>query len=172
MPDGDLSHMLRFTPSPETSREFREALGRFATGVTVVTCQSDEGPVGITANSFASLSLDPPLVLWSPARASKRFASFEKAEHFAIHILADDQMNVCQGFARDGYDFGSFDWETNEENVPLLNGCLARFECLRHAVHDGGDHAIIVGRVLDAAVRDGAPLVFAKGAYGKFSGGA
>ncbi|MDD9921344.1 MAG: flavin reductase family protein [Boseongicola sp.] len=169
MPDGDFRDMMRFTPGPDTSRQFRDALSNFATGVTVVTCRGPEGPVGITANSFASLSLDPPLVLWSPARASKRFAAFEAADNYAIHVLSSSQMDVCRGFARNGTDFSAFDWETSAENVPLLNGCLARFECLRHAVHDGGDHAIIVGRVTNAAVGPGEPLIFSGGSYGGFS---
>ncbi len=163
--------MTRFTPGPETERDFREALGRFATGVTVVTCQTAAGPLGITANSFASVSLDPPLVLWSPARASKRFAAFEAAERFAIHVLGEDQLPLCRQFATKGTDFGGLDWHEGPEAVPLIHGCLARFECTRHAVHDGGDHAIIVGRVTAAEIGQGKPLLFAKGTYGRFTDG-
>ncbi|QMU59741.1 MAG: flavin reductase [Boseongicola sp.] len=161
--------MLQFTPGPDTSRAFRDALGSFATGVTVVTCKSTEGPLGITANSFASLSLDPPLVIWSPARASKRFAAFEAANDYAIHIMSCDQFELCSGFARDGWDFSKADWEENASGVPLLNNCIARFECTRHAIHDGGDHAIIVGRVTNAATQLGDPLIFSKGSYGRFT---
>jgi flavin reductase (DIM6/NTAB) family NADH-FMN oxidoreductase RutF len=164
--------MTRFEPGPDTARAFRDALGRFATGVTIVTCKApDGGPLGITANSFSSVSLDPPLVLWSPARASKRFAAFEAAKHFAIHVLADDQHHVCHGFANEGSHFETLDWHSGAHGVPLIDGCLARFECSRHAVHDGGDHAIIVGRVNAAKVAEGMPLIFAGGAYGKFSSG-
>ncbi len=169
MADGGFQDMTRFIPGPDTARDFRDALGRFTTGVTVVSCQTPDGPLGITANSFASLSLDPPLVLWSPAKMSRRFPAFEVAKHYAIHVLSSDQQSVCSGFARDGYDFGPYDWATNENNVPLLNGCLARFECTQHAMHDGGDHVIIVGRVDAATIGDGQPLVFAKGSYGSFS---
>jgi flavin reductase (DIM6/NTAB) family NADH-FMN oxidoreductase RutF len=156
-------------PGPETKRAYRAALGRYATGVTVVTAASDWGPVGITANSFASVSLDPPLVLWSPARASLRFAAFETAAHFAIHILASDQDATCNGFARDGAAFDNCDWDTDADGVPRILGCLARFSCERHAVYDGGDHAIVVGRVTRAQSRtDGAPLLFHDGGFGQF----
>lgn len=161
--------MTRFVPGPDTARDFRNALGQFATGVTVVTCQSELGPLGITANSFASVSLDPPLVLWSPAKASKRFAAFEAAEHYAIHIIAEDQVDVCGRFVKNGTDFDGLDWIESDEGVPLITGCLARFECTRHAIHEGGDHAIIVGHVTGAAIGQGKPLLFAKGAYGSFT---
>ncbi|WP_413719661.1 flavin reductase family protein [Silicimonas sp. MF1-12-2] len=157
-----------FTPGPDTVRAFRDALGRFATGVTVVTCQSDLGPLGITANSFASLSLDPPLVLWSPARASRRFEAFANADHYAIHILSDAQQDLCRRFATQGHDFGGLAWTANDDGVPLFEGCLARFECTRHAIYEGGDHAIIVGHVTSAATNDGQPLLFAGGRYGGF----
>ena len=163
--------MTRFTPGPETERDFREALGQFATGVAVVTCQSETGPLGITANSFTSVSLDPPLVLWSPARASKRFAAFAAAEHFAIHVLAADQFPLCKQFARNGTGFQGLDWHEGDHDVPLIDGSLARFECIQHAIHEGGDHAIIVGRVRAAAIGQGNPLLFAKGTYGRFTDG-
>lgn len=155
--------MTAFRPDIDASRAFRDALGQFATGVTVVTTQTERGPLGITANSFASVSLDPPLVLWSPARASKRFAAFEAASHYAIHILSDAQVHICERFTRDGLDFSGIDWSPSESGVPLLAGVLARFECTRHAAHDGGDHLIIVGNVQRVAKTDGAPLVFAQG---------
>lgn len=161
----------RFTPGPETARAFRDALGRFATGVTVITTHSDHGPLGITANSFASLSLDPPLVLWSPARASRRFDAFVEADHFAIHVMGDDQYEVCSGFAREGTAFDALVWEEGTGGTPLIANCLARFECDRHAVHEGGDHAIVVGRVRAATYREGAPLLFHGGRYGRFHGG-
>lgn len=160
--------MTSFAPGPETLRSFRDALGKFATGVTVVTCRTPAGPLGITANSFASLSLDPPLVLWSPARSSRRFDAFAEARHFAIHILSTEQDALCRRFAGDGLDFSGLDWTTGAEGVPLFPSCLARFECTREAVHDGGDHAIIVGRVSSAEMTDGEPLLFAGGRYGGF----
>lgn len=166
---GAFSQMTAFTPSQETQRAFRDALGRYATGVTVVTCATPDGPLGITANSFASVSLDPPLVLWSPAKASRRFAAFEAAKRYAIHVLGEDQTAVCNQFATNGYDFDGLDWAANDDGVPLIHGCLARFDCSFSAAHDGGDHLIIVGRVLSAEMRDGAPLLFASGRYGRFT---
>lgn len=157
-----------FRPDVADPRAFRNALGRYATGVTVVTCNTADGPLGITANSFASVSLDPPLVLWSPAKASKRYEAFVSANHFAIHVLGAEQKHYCQTFAIDGRDFSSLDWHAGGNDVPLIDTCLARFECTRHAVHDGGDHAIILGRVTTATVGEGAPLVFTGGAYGRF----
>lgn len=147
-----------FVPTPATQRIFRDALGAFATGVTVVTTEGPAGPVGITANSFASVSLDPALVLWSPARASRRFALFAGAAAFSIHVLAAGQQDIARHFAR------------HAELPPGgLGPVLARFDCATHAVHDGGDHAIIVGRVLRVFHAGGAPLVFHAGRYGGFA---
>ena len=157
--------MQSLTPNPDSARAFRDALGRFTTGVTVVTADSEIGPLGITANSFASVSLDPPLVLWSPAKSSRRFKAFAEARHFAIHIIAAEQIDICERFARNGTAFDGLDWQLSDNNVPLINGCLARFECTPEAAHDAGDHCIIVARVLKADWRAGAPLVFSQGAY-------
>ena len=167
--DGSSGVMAQtFVPGPDTARAFRDALGRFATGVTVVTCATPEGPLGFTANSFASLSLDPPLVLWSPAKASRRYAPFVEATHFAIHVLGAEQGGMGAGFARDGAAFGAVPWAWNADGVPVIEGTLARFECARAALHDAGDHTIVVGRVLRASLRNGEPLVFASGRYGGF----
>jgi flavin reductase (DIM6/NTAB) family NADH-FMN oxidoreductase RutF len=164
----DLTHT--FAPGPETARDFRQALGRFVTGVTVVTTQSEIGPLGITANSFASVSLDPALVLWSPAKASRRYAAFAEAEHYAIHVLAKDQKALCKDFTRDGTAaFDALDWAACPRGVPLIAGALARFECTRTATHDAGDHGIVVGQVTRASWRDGLPLVFSQGAFGCFT---
>ena len=122
-------------PASHDSRAFRDALGRFGTGVTVVTCATPDGPLGITANSFASVSLDPPLVLWAPAKASSRYPFYSAADHFAIHVMGAEQSALCTGFARSGDAFDRFDWEESESGVPLLGGCLARFECTRTASH-------------------------------------
>ncbi|MCX7300616.1 MAG: flavin reductase family protein [Rhodobacterales bacterium] len=158
------------TFSPETDlRAFRHALGAFATGVTVITTVTDTGPVGITANSFASVSLDPPLVLWSPAKASSRFGIFSVAERFAVHVLRTDQKSVADGFTRSWTAFHDLDWAADGFGTPLIEGTLARFVCQTEARHDAGDHMIVVGRVL-AVTRGvpGAPLVFHGGSYGGF----
>lgn len=163
--------MDQFTPSADTERAFRDALGCFATGVTVVTCRDAEGPLAMTANSFAAVSLDPPLVLWSPAISSRRHDSFVNAEHFAIHVLSTDQHAMCRDFAMNGRAFDCAPWHEDDTGVPLLDGCLARFTCSKFAAHPGGDHTIILGRVTDVARSAGKPLVFAQGAYGRFTDG-
>ena len=155
--------------APTDVRALRDAFGRFATGVTIVTTTGTDGPVGFVANSFSSVSLDPPLVLWSPARASSRFAVFAGATHFAIHVLEAGQADWMARFARGGSGFDGLDHSVTAEGLPALSGALARFDCVQEAMHDGGDHAIIVGRVLRLTVRDGAPLVFSQGRYGGFS---
>ncbi|NNU81288.1 flavin reductase family protein [Halovulum dunhuangense] len=148
-------------------RALRDALGCFATGVTVVTTMTPEGPLGITANSFASVSLDPPLVLWSPARRSSRFPAFEAATHFAIHVLAEDQLALAQRFARAGRDFAGLALAAGLGDAPLLDGCAARFECAHAAGHDAGDHLIVVGEVLRLIRSDRRPLLFHEGRYSK-----
>ena len=150
----------------DESRRLRDSLGAFATGVTVVTTLSEFGPLAMTVNSFASVSLDPPLVLWSPARKSDRFSSFEAASHFAIHVLAEDQKDISAAFAQSGHE--AFDMiETTEGigGVPIFDGCAARFECAQSAGHDGGDHLILVGEVLRHQLWDRAPLVYHRGRY-------
>lgn len=150
------------------TRDLRDALGRFATGVAVITIMTRDGPMGFTANSFASVSLDPPLVLWSPARASTRFPYFAAASHYAIHILGAEQMDLSRRFVRGGAGFDHLPHDRNAEDVPILPGTLARLECRQRTTHDGGDHLIIVGQVLRSTFRDGPPLVFSQGAYGRF----
>ncbi|SHI33112.1 flavin reductase family protein [Wenxinia saemankumensis] len=159
--------MTRFDPATDP-RAFRGALGAFATGVCIVTTRSPEGaPVGITANSFASVSLDPPLVLWSPARASSRFELFAAAPRFAIHVLRHDQHPLSTAFTRDA-DPG-IDWDEGIDGLPLLPEALAVFEAVAEARHPAGDHDIVVGRVIAARLERGQPLVFQHGAYGTFA---
>lgn len=157
-----------FVPGPGNQRQLRDAFGAFATGVTVVTAQSGQGPLGMTANSFSSLSMDPPLILWSPARKSLRFAAFTETTHFAVHVLSDQQAEIAGHFARQGHDFSAFDTENTISGVPILSGCLAVFECQTEAIHDGGDHAIVVGRVQGVQRTIGLPLVFSAGQFGSF----
>lgn len=163
--------MQSFQPGPETARAFRNTLGCFATGVTIVTCQDSQGPLAMTANSFASVSLDPPLVLWSPAKTSSRYTSFVEAKNFAIHVLSEDQGELASHFAKDGRAFSDVPWEADINGAPLFPTCLARFTCRQHAAHDAGDHTIIIGEVTEAAHAAGAPLLFARGSYGRFTNG-
>ncbi len=170
MPDGTMGLMQLhgFEPTPDTQRLFRDGLGRFASGVTVVTAAGPDGGVGMTANSFSGVSLEPPLVLWCPAKGSNRYDIFSKVSHFAIHVLSTEQKDLALAFARSGEAFDGLSVETNAHGVPIFSECLARFECATQAMHDAGDHSIMVGRVLTAAFRDGQPLIFSQGAFGQF----
>lgn len=165
----DAAVQAEFRPESTDPRLLRDALGRFATGVTVVTCLDGGQPVGITANSFASVSLDPALVLWSIARSSSRFAAFSKAENFAIHILGADERDLAARFTRGGAGFEGLALTTGTGGTPLIGGTLARFDCALDRALDGGDHVILLGRVLSASYRAGAPLVFSQGHFGGFA---
>ncbi|MER8865462.1 flavin reductase family protein [Mesorhizobium sp. M0751] len=144
-------------------RLLRNAFGRFATGVTVVTTGTADGPVAITANSFSSVSLDPPLVLWSIGRHSRRFEAFANSAHYAIHVLAEDQIDLCWRFSKSGTDFADLDLSWSEHGVPLLPRALARFECSVVDRFPAGDHMILLGCVLELETQEGLPLLFAGG---------
>lgn len=151
------------------SESFRRALGSFTTGVTVVTTydQTNDVDVGLTANSFNSVSLDPPLVLWSLARSSRSLDAFVNAEYFAVHVLAVDQEELSGRFARRGEDkFNDLELERGPGNIPLLNRFAARFICRTAFQYEGGDHEIFVGEVVAFDHTDAAPLVFHGGQYG------
>lgn len=165
-----MSDETSFVPGPETRDAFRAALGCFGTGVTVVTTMSARGPLAMTANSFASVSLDPPLILWCPAKSSRRHDAFVAAERFAVHVMADDQYPLALHFARQGDDFDAIAWDASSDGPPLLQGALARFDCQHDAAHDGGDHTIVLGRVRQACYRPGLGLMFKQGRYGGFAG--
>lgn len=150
------------------SREFRDALGSFVTGVCIVTCRTAEGePHGVTVNSFSSVSLDPPLVLFSLDRANTSFAHFHRAETFVIHVLSRGQEALSRTFARTDTDrFAGVAFATAANGAPLLPGSLATFECRKHAAYDGGDHEIIVGRVLNHAAGEAEEaLLYFRGRY-------
>jgi len=146
---------------------FRAALGSFATGVTVITARAADGtPVGLTANSFNSVSLDPPMVLWSLAKKSLSLPVFCASSHWAVHVLAADQEALSGRFGRSGEDkFAGLDIESGTAGVPLLQGCAARFQCRGSFQHEGGDHVIFVGEVVSFDRTDRAPLVFHAGRY-------
>lgn len=158
-----------FAPEAENHRAYRNALGSFTTGVTVVTAMSADGPIGMTVNSFASVSLDPPLVLWSPAKNSSKHDAFSGARYFAIHVLGADQDHLSSAFTRGGAAFDGLRVEINPHGVPVLPGTLSRFECGQQALHDAGDHTIIIGKVLRVAHRQGEPLCFSGGRFGRFA---
>lgn len=150
----------------DARREFRDTLGQFATGVTVMTTVSPEGHrVGITASSFNSLSLDPPLILWSLARQAASFTAFQVGAAFAVNVLSAPQENLALQFARvGGGKFEGVALHPGLDEVPLISGCTVYFECLVEARYPGGDHDIIVGRVRRIFNVGKAPLLFHCGA--------
>ncbi len=149
--------------------EFRRALGAFTTGVTVVTTHGEtHGDIGLTANSFNSVSLDPPLVLWSLARAARSVEAFTTCDYFAIHVLAADQEEISSRFAQRGVDkFLGLELERGPARIPLLKSCAARFICNTRYQYEGGDHIIFVGEVVDFSYWQRPPLLFYGGKYGQ-----
>ena len=152
----------RFDP-----RDFRQALGRFATGVTIVTTRAADGtPVVMTANIFNSVSMDPPMVLWSLARSARSLPAFTQATHWNVHILANDQEALSNRFAKAGEDkFTGLALDNSPGGAPLIPGCSARFQCRTAFQYEGGDHIIFVGEVMDFDRSERAPLVFVTGGY-------
>lgn len=149
------------------TRAFRQALGTFTTGVTIITTRDQDGaPVGITANSFNSVSMSPPLVLWSLAKSAYSLPAFENGEHWNVHVLTLEQEALSNRFASRGEDkFAGLRLDQGVSSAPLLSDCAARFQCRTVFVHDGGDHLIFVGEVLDFDRNDRPPLVFQAGQY-------
>ncbi len=152
------------------SRQFRNVLGQFATGVTVVTTNAPDGtPLGVTVNSFTSVSLDPPLVLFCLERDAFCCPAFERSTHFAVNILGSGQRALSDRFAEPGTDktdkWSDLEIRIGDHGCPLLPGTLGALECERHAMHDGGDHIILIGRVLSLDANSGSPLVYFRGAY-------
>ncbi|WP_310533325.1 alpha/beta fold hydrolase [Novosphingobium sp.] len=150
------------------ARTLRDAMGCFATGITIVTSRAADGtPIGLTANSFTSVSLDPPLLLVAIAKSAGSGAALQQASHFAVNVLQTSQQPASNRFAGKGDDrFAATPWHDGETGMPLLDGSLASFECARHAIHDGGDHFLLVGEVLRAQYeprRD--PLLYFRGKY-------
>lgn len=157
------------TPSSIDSRLYRKALGAFATGVTIVTSRGPGGQdAGLTANSFNSASLDPPMVLWSLGKRASTVQVFMEAGHFSVHVLAAGQEELARRFATSGIDrFAGMQPQRGPGGVPLLEGCAARFDCRTSYRYEGGDHVIFVGEVLSFADFGREPLVFQGGGFAK-----
>ena len=158
--------------SPEgqsfSSRELRDALGQFCTGITVITAVEDDKPVGFACQSFSALSLEPPLVLFCPMKTSGSWKGIEKAGRFAVNILSEEQEDVSSTFGRRGDDkFAQIDWSPSPLGSPVIEGVMAWLDCEIDQVLDGGDHWIVLGRVdnLGPTKRDIRPLLFYRGAY-------
>ena len=183
--DGDVDGDFEFRPGEivgvqaedaravERDRLFRDVLGRFATGVTVVTGLLDGVPYGLTCQSFTSVSLDPPLVLFCPARTSRAWPLIQRSGHFCVNILAAGQVEVSRTRAGRGTDkVAGLDWSpSTATGSPVLAGTLGFVDATISSVHEAGDHFVVVGRVLDLGARDAdRPLLFFKGGYGTTEG--
>ena len=149
-------------------RDFRSALGRFATGIAVITTIGPTGkPEGLTANSFTAVSLDPPLILWCLRDNAASLPAFADSEYFAVNVLESGQRPLSHRFATRMEDkFAGHDWDPGLGGAPIFNGCVACFECRNHRQHDAGDHVIFLGAVERYRHRDGEPLLFNAGRYG------
>ena len=158
-------------PGPVPSAVMREVLGHFVSGIVVITASGPDGPLGFTCQSFASLSLDPPLVSLAPARTSSTWPRIRAVGAFCVNVLAAEHEEVSVAFARSGVDkFEDVAWRpAPASGSPVLEGVSAWVDCALWAEHDGGDHTIVVARVEALGLREGDSLVFMGGAYGRFS---
>jgi 3-hydroxy-9,10-secoandrosta-1,3,5(10)-triene-9,17-dione monooxygenase reductase component len=154
--------------SAARARRFRDVLGLFASGVTVVTSMSGGEPVGMTCQSFTSVSLEPPLVMFSPARTSRAWPLMQRAGYFCVNILSADQAEISNAMATKGSDkYDGIGWRPAATGAPLLDGALGYVDCTVHAVHEAGDHYVVLGRVKELGFGDDhrAPLLYYRGAY-------
>lgn len=155
------------------SREFRHALGHFPTGVAIVTTRTPEGrPVGLTINSFSSLSLEPPLIIWSLSNQSPNLSVFENCNYFAINVISQELVDAALGFASSKIEdkFALVSHIDGEEGVPLLDNCVATFVCENYRQHEGGDHTLFIGRVVrHSALTEHEPAVFHRGKFTRLS---
>lgn len=151
-------------PDPQ---RFRQVLGQFATGVTIVTSMDGETPVGFACQAFAALSLDPPMVLFCPSTASGSWPAIERTGGFCVNVLGEGQREVSQVFGTRGADkFASVGWSRSEQGLPVLDGVLSWIDCSIENVHAAGDHYVVIGRVLDLGTSgDDRPLLFYRGDY-------
>ena len=155
-------------PQVVDPRVMRDVLGHFASGVTVVTSIGPDGPIGFTCQSFSSLSLDPPLIAFAPSRTSTTWPRLREVGRFCVNVLAEDQSDLSQAFARSGTDkYAGVAWAPSPHGSPMLDGVVAWIDSEVEAEYEGGDHTIVVGRVLDLGADPlRSPLVFHRGAYG------
>ncbi|QNG17448.1 flavin reductase family protein [Rhodococcus triatomae] len=148
-------------------KQFRTVLGQFCSGVTIITTVVDEQPVGFACQSFAALSLDPPLVLFCPTKVSRSWAAIEKTGTFCVNVLAEEQQEVCARFgSREPDKFAGVDWTVSPLGSAIIDNSLAHVDCTVENVHDGGDHHVVFGRVHSMSeVRSERPLLFYRGQY-------
>jgi len=157
--------------SDDALKVLRNSFGRFATGVTIVTMRdTDSTLIGLTVNSFSSVSLDPPLVLWSIGERSRGFHAFQRASHFCISVLSAGQSELANTFSRpDGPKFDNVSCTEGLGGAAIIDGAIAAFECEREALHPGGDHVIVVGRIKRVRIGCGEPLLFYQGRFRRFA---
>ena len=165
--------MASAPPGPVAAEVMRSVLGHFVSGIVVITAVGPDGPLGFTCQSFASLSLDPPLISFAPARTSTTWPRIRAVGAFCVNVLAEGHEDVSAGFARSGTDkFAGVRWAPAPSGAPVLDGVSAWIDCTLYDEHDGGDHTIAVGRVLDLGADESrSPLLFYRGRYGRTSGG-
>jgi flavin reductase (DIM6/NTAB) family NADH-FMN oxidoreductase RutF len=170
VPEPETANELASGSSALDPRDFRNALGTFATGVTIITAMADDGkPYGLTCNSFASVSLNPPLVLWSLGMYSQGLPIFQNASHFTVNVLGASQQALASKFAKSGVDrFDGVDWKPGLGGAPLLAGSVATFQCRAANRYYGGDHVIFLGAVEAYAYSKQEPLLFVGGGFGRF----
>ena len=166
-PPSDATEILK----PDAA-SFRSVLGHFATGITVITAMDGDEPVGIAANSFTSVSLDPPLVLFCAARTSSTWPRIQRAGHFMVNVLDEHQEEISRIFATRGVDrFGQVEWHAGNKGGPVLHDVHAWLECTIESELDAGDHVIVLGRVHELGLTaDAGPLLFYQGRYGRLLG--
>ena len=170
MTEGEAVEPEVLTPD---AASFRTVLGHFATGITVITAMDGDEPVGIAANSFTSVSLDPPLVLFCAAKTSSTWPRIQRAGHFTVNVLDEHQEEISQLFAAKDVDrFGQVQWRLGSQG-PILHDVHAYLDCTIEAEHDAGDHVIVIGRVHELGLSaDAGPLLFYRGRYGRLLGSA
>src|SRR5271156_4072972 len=167
----DPANELASDHSPIDPRDFRNALGTYATGVTIITAAGADGkPYGITCNSFASVSLNPPLVLWSLGMFSQALGIFQNASHFSVNVLGASQRALATRFSTSSEDrFAGVDWIAGLGNAPILANCVANFQCRAANRYYGGDHVIFLGAVEAYTYSKQEPLLFLSGGFGRFA---
>src|ERR1700754_1452993 len=171
VPEPETANELASGSSALDPRDFRNALGTYATGVTIVTAVADDGnPYGLTCNSFASVSINPPLVLWSLGMYSQGLPIFQNASHFAVNVLDVSQQELALSFSKSsGEKFAGVEWRPGLGNAPVIAGSVAQFQCRAVNRYYGGDHIIFLGAVEAYAYGAQEPLLFARGGFGKFA---
>jgi 3-hydroxy-9,10-secoandrosta-1,3,5(10)-triene-9,17-dione monooxygenase reductase component len=171
---GESADIADTAEAQAAARRFRDVLGRYCSGVTVVTSMSGGEPVGMTCQSFSSVSLDPPLVMFIPAKSSRAWPLMQRAGHFCVNFLSADQAEISNVMASKGADkFAGLEWSTSKTGAPLLDGVIGYVDCTVHTVHEAGDQYIVVGKVQDMDLRDGSsvsagsgdPLLYFEGSY-------